>query len=118
MGGPTPKDWVHPDERPWNLWVEYCEKVSRWYSFPERPELEPWGMNPPCESIVRGTIYAAQNLTSCRMELDKIIEVLKENSGGKGIGIPHLYLRGLVMENEALKEEIINLRWQIRKEGK
>jgi len=117
MGGPTPGDWKHPDESSWRIWVEYCEKVRKWYSFPADPELEPWGMNPPCEDIVKGTLYADQELISTRLELDKIIEVLKDHSGGKGIGFPHLYAGSIVIENEMLQEKVRELEWKIRRMG-
>jgi hypothetical protein len=116
MGEPTPEGWIPPAEKYWDIWVSYCEKVGRWYwTEPCAPELEPYGMNPPCEAIVKGTLYAAGNWTACRRELDKVIEVLKDHSGGKGIGIPHLYAGSIVIENEMLQEKVRELEWKIRR---
>jgi len=116
MGGSTLKDWVRPAETQWDIWVEYCEKVNKWYHLGDaNPELEPFGMNPPRASIVEGTLYANQSLISCRKEMDNIIEVLKEHSGGKDIGIPHLYAMSIVLENKTLRQELIGLQWNLRK---
>lgn len=44
---------MNPDEKAWEIWVEYCRKVKAWYAEGQR---EPWGMNPPPEQIVDATL--------------------------------------------------------------
>jgi hypothetical protein len=61
-----------PAEREaWNTWVEYCRKLKLYYdatgvAVTEKPELEPWGMNPPPCVIIDGTLAADIELTRLR----------------------------------------------------
>jgi hypothetical protein len=50
-------------DKAWELWVEYCRKLKLYYdttdvAVTEKPELEPWGMNPPPCVIVDASIAA------------------------------------------------------------
>ncbi len=47
-------------------------------------------------------------LKGCDRELEKIETILNEHAKGKGIGIPHLYLRSIIMKNEMLEEDAVN----------
>jgi hypothetical protein len=73
------------ERKAWELWTIYCQKVEQYYDatdiqVTEKPELEPWGMNPPPGVIVTATLAADAELKHLEGTLQTAIDLLCESA--------------------------------------